>query len=134
MLSSVNFPSLVDNSLSWKNISLSGLQFDRASLLSLTLFTQKIWATRGHFRGHRGRLVYLERGSHYSAQNRILRTLCGKLVIFLSPRFYVKSILENLKLLKVPFFAILGALYFVYLLNFSLLKVQKVIKIKTQSL
>ena len=36
--------------------------------------------------------------------------LSGKIRIFLSFRFYVKSILEDLEVLKLPFFAILGAL------------------------
>ena len=33
--------------------------------------------------------------------------LCGKFKIFLALRFYVKSILENQEVLKLPFFAIL---------------------------
>ena len=39
---------------------------------------------------------------------------CGKFTIFLSLRFYVKSILENVEVLKLPFFfEILGSLNFV---------------------
>ena len=48
---------------------------------------------------------------------------------FLSIRFYVKPTLKNLENLKLPFFAILRALNFVILVNFSLQKVQK-LKIK----
>ena len=61
-------------------------------------------------------------------------TQCINFRIFLSFRFYVKSILENLEVLKMPIFAILGALNFVDLLNCSIQKVQKCIKIKIQSL
>ena len=39
--------------------------------------------------------------------------------------FSVKSVLENVEVLKLPFFAILGALNFVILKNFSFEKVQK---------
>ena len=35
---------------------------------------------------------------------------CGKFMIFLSFKSYVKSILEDTKVLEVPYFAILGAL------------------------
>ena len=56
---------------------------------------------------------------------------CGKFRIFLSLRFYVKSILENLREPKTFFFALFGALNFANLVNFSLLKVQKFIKIKS---
>ena len=37
---------------------------------------------------------------------------CGNLRIFLSLKFYVKSILENLEVLKLPFLPLLGALKF----------------------
>ena len=57
---------------------------------------------------------------------------CGIFMIFLSPRFYVKSIFENLEVLKLPLFAILGAQNFDDLLYFSLQKVQNFIKIKIQ--
>ena len=40
-------------------------------------------------------------------------SLCVSFNIFLSSRFYVKSISENLEVLKPQFFAILGALNFV---------------------
>ena len=61
---------------------------------------------------------------------------CGILGFFLSPRFYVKSILENLEVLKLPVlpFQGPGALNFINLVNFSLQKVQKFIDIKIQSL
>ena len=52
-------------------------------------------------------------------------------MIFLSLRFYVKTILENL---ETGVFAILETLNFVDLVNFSLQKVQKFIKIKIQSI
>ena len=39
---------------------------------------------------------------------------CGNFMIFPSHRFYVKLILENLEGLKMPFFAILGALNFTF--------------------
>ena len=46
---------------------------------------------------------------------------CGNFRIFLSLRFYVKSILENLcRTSKTPVFSIFGALNFVNLLNASL--------------
>ena len=48
----------------------------------------------------------------------------------MSFRFYVKSTLEKLEVLKMSFFAILGALDFVNLVNFSVQKVQKVIKLQ----
>ena len=50
----------------------------------------------------------------------VLRTQCGNVRIFPPLIFYVKSILENLKVLKLSFFAILGALRFVNLVNLSL--------------
>ena len=37
---------------------------------------------------------------------------CGNFRIFLSFRFYVKSTLENLEVLKLPFFAYLGLWFF----------------------
>ena len=51
---------------------------------------------------------------------------CGNL---LSLGFYVKSVLENREVLKLSFWANLGALNFVDLVNCSL---QKVLKIKNQ--
>ena len=42
----------------------------------------------------------------------------------------MKSILENLKGLELPFYVILGALYFVAWVNFSFEKVQKFMKSK----
>ena len=44
------------------------------------------------------------------------------------------NLFRILELMKVPLFAILGALNLVYLVELSLQKVQKFIKIKTQSL
>ena len=55
---------------------------------------------------------------------------CGNFRIFLLFRFYVKSSFENLEVVKLPFFAFLGALNFHHLLNFSLQKVQKFIQMK----
>ena len=49
---------------------------------------------------------------------------CDSVMIFLSLRFYVKSILGILKVEKLPFFAIQEA-HYVLLVNFSLQKVQK---------
>ena len=46
---------------------------------------------------------------------------------FLSLRFYVKSILKNVEVLKLPFLAILESLDFGFLVNFSR---QKFIKIQ----
>ena len=45
---------------------------------------------------------------------------CGNFRIFLSLRFYVKSILEHIEVLKLPFFAILGALNVDNLVNLRL--------------
>ena len=53
---------------------------------------------------------------------------------FLAFIFYVKSLLENPEVLKLHFFAILGALSFVNSVNYTLQQVQKVIDIKFQSL
>ena len=64
----------------------------------------------------------------------ILLIQCGNYIIFPSLRFYVKSILQNLDARKLPFFAILKSLNFVQLMDFSLQKVQKFIKIKIQRL
>lgn len=51
---------------------------------------------------------------------------CEKFKIYLSFRFHVKSNSENLKFLpKLPFWAMLGALNFVNLVNLSLQKVQQ---------
>jgi len=54
-------------------------------------------------------------------------------MIFLSLRFYVKSNLGVLEVQNLPFFAILGALND-FLVNSSLKKVQKCIKVKIPSL
>ena len=43
----------------------------------------------------------------------IIISHCGNCRIFISIRFYVKSILQNLEVLKLTFFAILGALNFI---------------------
>ena len=51
---------------------------------------------------------------------RIESSQCENVMIFLSFRFYVKSILDNLEVLKLPFFAIFVPLNFVNLVNFSL--------------
>ena len=48
-------------------------------------------------------------------------------MIFSSLRIYVKSILENLEVLKTTDFTIFEARNFIDLVNFSLLKVQKFI-------
>ena len=64
----------------------------------------------------------------------VCKTQCGNFRIFLSLIFYVKSIMQNLEVPKVPVSAILGALSFVNLVNFSLQKVQNFIKIGIQSL
>ena len=52
-------------------------------------------------------------------------TQCENFSICLSLRFYVKSILENIEVLKTVVFAILGALNLGDLVNFSLQKVKK---------
>ena len=61
-------------------------------------------------------------------------TQCGNFRIFLSFRFYVKSIFENQELVKLPFFANFGDLNFVNLVNISLKKEQRFIKIKIERL
>ena len=63
----------------------------------------------------------------------VWHTQCGNFRIFMSFRFCVKSIRGNLKVLKLAFLPFLGPLTFVNLVNFSLQKVQKITKIKTQS-
>ena len=47
-------------------------------------------------------------------------TQCGNFWIFLSLRIYVKSILEKVEVLNLPFFAILSAVNLVFVVNFSL--------------
>ena len=59
---------------------------------------------------------------------------CGNFMVFLPLRFYVKSILRLPEVQKLPVFASLGALDFVDFLEFSLQKVQKIIRIKIESL
>ena len=74
-------------------------------------------------------------GRKATAFNRRKRTQCGNFIIFLSLRFYVKSILENLEIVKLAtIFVILWALNFAKLVYFSFQKVQEFIKIKLQSL
>ena len=58
-------------------------------------------------------------------------TQCGNFRICLSLRFYMKSTLENVHILKTAAFALFEALNWV---NFSLQKLQKFIIIKIQSL
>ena len=48
-------------------------------------------------------------------------TQCGNFRVFLSLRFYVKSILEDLQNLTQPFIVILGALNWINLINLSFL-------------
>ena len=50
---------------------------------------------------------------------------CGNLMIFLSPRFYVKSILDNIEVLKLPILPFFEALNFANLVHFSIQKVKK---------
>ena len=57
---------------------------------------------------------------------------CGKFRNLLSFRFYMKSISENLEVVKLPFFAILGVKKFVNFVNLSLQKVKNFVKIKIQ--
>ena len=57
-------------------------------------------------------------------------TQCGNFMIFLSIRFYMKSIFGMLEVLKMPFLALLETLNFEFMVNFSLQKVQKFIEIK----
>ena len=53
---------------------------------------------------------------------------CGNFMIFISLRFYVKSIFEYSRSAKTAFFAILGAVNFVNLVNISLLILKKFMK------
>ena len=76
-------------------------------------------------------------GKYLQIWNCYFSTKCGHFRIFLSLRFYVKSILDNLEVLKLPvFFAIFGSLNIENLVHFSLQKVYLKIlkKIKIQSL
>ena len=57
-------------------------------------------------------------------------TQCENFKIFLSFRFYVKSIFEESRMSKTAVFAIFGTLNFVNLINFSHQKVQKYMKSK----
>ena len=52
----------------------------------------------------------------------------GNFRIFLSLMIYVKSILKNLEVLKMPYVPFYGALKFVYLVKFILQKVHKFTK------
>ena len=71
----------------------------------------------------------------YSAPNLVSPfSQCGNFKIFVSLRFYVKFNFVDSRSAKTSIFAILGAVNFVNLENFSLPKVQKFIKIKIQSL
>ena len=65
---------------------------------------------------------------------KVVNTQCGYFSISLSVRFYVKSISENLEVIKTAIFAVLVALNCVYLVDFKLQKVQKIRKIQIQSL
>ena len=58
---------------------------------------------------------------------------CGNIKIFISFRFYVKSILVDSRSAKAAIFAILGAVNFVNLVNIGLQKVQKFIQIKSSA-
>ena len=88
------------------------------------------------FNGVGGNLVAVQasRISTYLHSEVSIQPQCENFKIFQSLRFYVKSFLENLEVLRLPFFVILGPLNFVDLVNLSLQKVQKLIKIKVQSL
>ena len=55
---------------------------------------------------------------------KVHKTQCGNFKIFVSLRFYVKSILWILEVKKTAVFTIFGAVNFVLLLNFSLQKVK----------
>ena len=57
----------------------------------------------------------------------------GNFKIFLSLRFYVKSLLVEIRSAKNAVFAIFGALNYVNLVDFSFQKAQKFMKIKVQS-
>ena len=57
----------------------------------------------------------------------VLNSQCGKFSIFLSLRFYVKSILENVKVEKVPFLQFQGFRFLIWV-SFNLRKMQKFIK------
>ena len=61
----------------------------------------------------------------YGGSKIVSSSQCENLIDFLSLIFYVKSILENQKV-KIAVFAILRALNFINLANFSLPKVHKV--------
>ena len=58
-----------------------------------------------------------------------IETTVWKFQDFLSVRYYVKSILNNLEVQKLPFFAVCGPLKFVILENVNFHQVQKLIKI-----
>ena len=77
-------------------------------------------------------LTFLE--PYYSKRGLKERTQCGNFMISLSFRFYVKSILEILEVQHLPFFEILRVLNFVNLVDFSLEKVQKFIKMQFYNL
>ena len=59
----------------------------------------------------------------------VLNTQCGNSMIFLSLRFYVKSILEILEVQNLPFLAILEALNFIFG-TFQLSKSAKMLRIQ----
>ena len=61
---------------------------------------------------------------------KIAKSQIGNFSIFLSFRFYVKSIFQNLKVLKTAVFAILRAQNFVNWVFFNLQKVQKIDKMQ----
>ena len=67
-------------------------------------------------KGHCGLQLWYSHGHELSYSKVVLfvfRTQCANFWIFLSLRFYVKSILRPLEIQKVPFFSILVALNFV---------------------
>ena len=64
--------------------------------------------------------------------SRVKVSQCGNFRNFLSLRFYVKSMLKNLEVIKLPF-CHFWALKFVNLVNLSLQKVQKFIKSKLRA-
>ena len=64
----------------------------------------------------------------------VVNTQCGNFRIFLSLGFYLKSIMENLEVLKTAFLAISGTLNFVNFVNFSHRKCKNASEIKILSL
>ena len=85
-----------------------------------------------HSLSHDQPSMFLENQSMFSWN--INQSTAWKFHDFSALRFYVKSILQNLESSKTAFFAILGALNFVTLEDFSLQKVPKFIEIRIQIL